>query len=403
LTNEQDPEDLYYSYRVLSKARLEDEDQLLEGLLMVLLNGIVARIKIGTKHILERTTEAALKNLKKITLGTYTHMVVKNSIKEGSDTYELLSRAAMVLQQRAFGDQLLEFPYKELQTLESEFIKIATGLRQLQSREAKNEEEALDELELEYDPKYPIQYVAWEHFTEGRIVNGLHKALGLGDIFKSGTGSSCKYWVLLGQECDIAVRRNGKRRNNLGYLVLLKKDVKDADKDLIYPSKWHPEMTDKLSGDQYKEFGAAYALNTHMIISMDVLDMCVYRRDGKALNVEYVSNYSLIHSSLDNHKQSQKTLLDHIENLLSEIPKNPKEPGEKSTAEAKKDIIRRLTLIKEAPGLENHIKITLESSKLMLNLERIGRLAPKHASDVYGAFIRYLGRTAHDLPFMRED
>jgi len=67
-----------------------------------------------------------------------------------------------------------------------------------------------------------------EVLEEGAPLNQLHAPLACGDVFESQTEPSRRY-IILAQPCDLMVRKNGERRNDVGLLVqVVEMDVMPA-------------------------------------------------------------------------------------------------------------------------------------------------------------------------------
>jgi len=67
-----------------------------------------------------------------------------------------------------------------------------------------------------------------EVLEEGAPLNQLHAPLACGDVFESQTEPSRRY-IVLAQPCDLMVRKNGERRNDVGLLVqVVEMDVMPA-------------------------------------------------------------------------------------------------------------------------------------------------------------------------------
>ena len=111
-----------------------------------------------------------------------------------------------------------------------------------------------------------------------------YSPLDVGDIFR--VGSQNKWFILLGQPCDLAIRSDGNRNNKFVNLVKVSRKEKS---DL---EKWKAKYPDKIPGylkmhvelscffDNTKYLAIA-SFDEILTVSLDVLDLAVLNENGK--------------------------------------------------------------------------------------------------------------------------
>jgi hypothetical protein len=125
-----------------------------------------------------------------------------------------------------------------------------------------------------YDTKIIPQLSTWkiqreEIYIEGENLNSYHYPIELGDIFEKTT--SPKKYILIGQPCDLMIRKEGERNRYIAEAILA--EIVNEKPE----NGWYYELPyfDKTTGNNYYvSFRKSYN------IELWILDLCVYQKDG---------------------------------------------------------------------------------------------------------------------------
>jgi hypothetical protein len=117
-----------------------------------------------------------------------------------------------------------------------------------------------------------------EILQDGGGLNAMHSPLVCGDIFELRARSSERY-VLIGQACDLMMRKKGSRRATLGFLFAVE-EKKPPQKDAKGPAP-EPAYRRFELGEIFGQ-GAAWQVDfqNRLVADLDVLDLAVFDPDG---------------------------------------------------------------------------------------------------------------------------
>lgn len=163
---------------------------------------VTNRIVSAMKKSIDETVSA----LNDLPVSALDRAVFENSLTEGASEIDVLSRILLIRQRTGIDADMAG----ALDEIHSPLARMRK-LRLLQPLPPVPEKDASLVLECRRD----------EVFLIGEILNALRSPLACGDVFlKDGDGAK-KYYVLLGQPCDIAVRNDGARSAHEGVFVKL--------------------------------------------------------------------------------------------------------------------------------------------------------------------------------------
>ena len=305
-------------------------------------------------------------------------VIFSSSRKEGSSEVDLLKRFIDIKNNQAVSDCF---------TNNTGVINKLSCIRKAQTAIPKNE--AIEKIE-----KF-AEYRDLELFDT--TVNNLHSPLSVGDIFNFGTEAKPKYWILIGQECDLQIRDDYKsRKTSEVFLVpvsekkpLTSEIVQTQAKSLTNPKKFADVLRD-FTGHQYHyqipilKSGAnidlSFRLNDAVAVNIEILDWCVYNDDGSLrispeLNTEYLM--SLLH--LPGWKKK-------LANDLSEITANEGIP-------AKYECFSFCN--------SSDFKVSKSEDSLMMKGKRVKRLRAPYKNELVQKFYAYKARNAFDHDFLK--
>ncbi|MGH9739744.1 MAG: hypothetical protein ACRD4X_14335 [Candidatus Acidiferrales bacterium] len=163
---------------------------------------VTNRIVSAMRNSIEETVSA----LNDLPVSALDRAVFENSLTEGASEIDVLSRI-LLIRQRTGIDAHMAGALDEIHSPLARMRK----LRLLQP---------LPEVPAK-DTRLVLECRRDEVFLIGEILNALRSPLACGDVFlKDGDGAK-KYYVLLGQPCDMAVRHDGARSAHEGVFVKL--------------------------------------------------------------------------------------------------------------------------------------------------------------------------------------
>lgn len=125
-------------------------------------------------------------------------------------------------------------------------------------------------------------------FDDPQSLSELHLPIEVGDIFKTypvgpeAVSRKARYWVLLGQACDLSIRRVGERANNVEALTLTQ--LRPQASSALIPrsldaQRMHPVGQFDVNDDQVWFINAA----EQIIVPAAAIDATVFGPDGRAV------------------------------------------------------------------------------------------------------------------------
>ena len=228
-----------------------------------------------------------------------------------------------------------------------------------------------------------------------------YSPLDVGDIFR--VGNQNKWFILLGQPCDLMIRSDGNRKNKFVNLVKVsRKEKSDLEKwKAKYPDrlpgylKMHAELSCFFDNTKYL---AIVSFDEILTVSMDMLDLAVLNENGKC---EINANEDLeipTHLTQGWYQRLSSIVNEYkmLHNRLSEYSK-----GIKAVDEAIRDSIWKSLMPKVA--LENSVlpEIPYENGTFDFKLVRVARYRQPGASNLLKLYTAYLSRDADDVDFLK--
>lgn len=342
----------------ISKKRFDVEknnDSIIKGIKNVIWLKQIESIKVMTNSIMETASITLREGLKEIDPATFDRMIIANSKEEGCWEFDYLSRIIQVYLNRGVKT--------EMKKLFPEFQKNTNSLRDLHDiTKSENVNKGIL-ISIEKDETYDdIDYI-----------NSIYSAVSNGDIFQIGN----KYFILLGQPCNLSIRDDGKRSYGLdqAFLLPLIKEGKKYSEELLHPF---------IDGFTY------VSMSNRQRISLSVLDLVAYNATGEA-----TIDLNINSAKLPGHEIMQDNLLrryDFIKEKIKDIK------GSYDLASADKCREEKLQLAKYfcrpfEMGDENIAKKPKhEDSKIMFNVKRVGRYNSYGAHVLLQQFMSYMSR-----------
>ena len=256
---------------------------------------LLSRLKLSTLNqeltqlaskAIQDATSGAFDRLLKMSMHEFLYAVTKSSQIEGVSELDTLLRLVAIEQRDALMQQVTNSQplRKALEALRGVNVEIrekelaaSTELKSLRSRE-----------------------VYWP----SDVVNKLHEPIALGDIFSVQTEEGTEYYMLLGNECDLMLRKDGTR--NAISVVMAKFEIAEEKGGLFYELECVCPEAPTMKVLRLTKFKTA---------SVDILDLCWLNLDGEctwSAQAEY-DKLNLL--------QSQKARLEELGTIISDSAK----------------------------------------------------------------------------------
>lgn len=158
----------------------------------------------------------------------------------------------------------------------------------------------------------PAQYdqIQWdEQFEDGESLASLASPVDIGDIFEFydlfNQGTPHRYYILLTQACDLSIRKNGRRSNDLTRVVLTELKQAAIDNEGAHrPLKSNQADLGPLLGSRKDLWRVQFA--SQIWVPVLALDACVTSGNGRAvISADDVTNKALPASWILRHKKMQ--------------------------------------------------------------------------------------------------
>ena len=217
-----------------------------------------------------------------------------------------------------------------------------------------------------------------------KTVNALHKSIDIGDIFEV----DGKYYVLVGQECDLSIRKNGKRKTEV--LEFVKAEIFDSTTKII---------DSKTTIEQIVIPKFPLSEGTMGYISIDcgkryygkpeIFDMCAYNESGESrinrhmpINSDIKSLLSpgliMLYSDIQNKYNSYL----EIKEMICDNDKFD-------------EFVKSVELSNKNNQVIGYTDFSSSSGEIIYNVKRIYRLR-KHAHLLHRLYLNYRGRQAEE-------
>lgn len=252
----------------------------------------------------------------------------------------------------------------------------------------------------------PTQYdqVQWdEQFEDGESLVSLASPLDIGDIFRFhdlfGEGRSQgkpRYYILLTQACDLSVRANGRRSNDLTRVVLteLKPAARD-DEGAYRPLKSNQADLGPLLGSRNGLWRVQFA--SQISVPVLALDACVTSGNGRAvISGTDVANRALPGSWIRRHEKMQAevrglvTKFQGMDSVLDAV-----QGREADVRQARRHLTAALLgTATNSKGLT--AKIDAPAVRIEFGVERFARVSDTTARGLLSLLLQHQSRPAFD-------
>ena len=369
-------------FYAISKKRFASNSQLSafsEGIKNVLSLKYIENLKKNSIEILEKSLKKSIDELRNISPKTFNQIIQKASNKEGIWEIDTFFRLFSIINN-----------YNNYETLTS-----STNVELFNNSIQKIR--SLDKVETGYfynhKDSHAVGLRSKEVFFEGKTLNKLHYPIANGDIFQIGT----RKYILLVQPCNLTLRSDGRRNYNYdkGIMIPLKEIESSKVNPITNQIIKNPNITNE------KKLCAIFP--NYKILSLNILDLCVFRDDGKCiidLKIDNIDGNTLIHSPWKiRYKKVLKEFRKHEKVFITHKKLETELTGEH------RNEARRLTPYFNKPycikdfSMGEHKVYNHQNQTLDFKIHRIKHYRERFSMDLLQGFLQYLSRNAFDIDF----
>jgi len=219
-----------------------------------------------------------------------------------------------------------------------------------------------------------------ELYEESSHLNQIHAPIELGDIFETNTGRSM---ILVGQPCDLMVRRNGKRAPDIGTATLLKIDEANPNAGLQKDGGFLSGARPTFELFAFNGGSSAWVLlDRPLIAPIEALDFCALSGDGASRMPLLGGEPEWITQSW---KQRHEVLVHDLTALVTDISAAPNN-------QAKRTCVKQFF----GPRLLESVKYETQDTEFHFDLLRTARLRAPYSRALLTRFAVHLSRDAFE-------
>lgn len=350
----------------ISKKRFDGDDEslMVQGLKNVIWLKQIEKVKEMAGNAVNEACAVFENGMKSIDPATFNRMVIASSKVEGCWEFESLSRIIMVYLNKGLK-----------QGIKKQFAEFQQNTNSIRALDGPNSSEIINDEILNL-----IRGGEW--FDEIDYVNQVYSPISNGDIFQVGN----KYYILLGQPCNLSIRPEGKRGYDLDQAFLLPLTTKDKAEEKLY-------LSEGTKGDFQYPFKNDYShilFSDRKRISLSLLDLVSYNANGLA---EIDINVNCDH--LDGREIMQENMLLRYNKILEKIAKykNACDTIDNKIEKRQKTAILRFFCKSYEMGDEKVVKKpTISGTMIKFDVKRVGRYNSYGAHVLLQQFMSYLSR-----------
>lgn len=350
----------------ISKKRFDGDDEslMVQGLKNVIWLKQIEKVKEMAGNAVNEACAVLENGMKSIDPATFNRMVIASSKVEGCWEFESLSRIIMVYLNKGLK-----------QGIKKQFAAFQQNTNSIRALDGPNSSEIINDEILNL-----IRSGEW--FDEIDYVNQVYSPISNGDIFQIGN----KYYILLGQPCNLSIRPEGKRGYDLDQAFLLPLTTKDKAEEKLY-------LSEGTKGDFQYPFKNDYfhiLFSDRKRVSLSLLDLVSYNANGLA---EIDINVNCDH--LDGREIMQENMLLRYNKILEKIAKykNACDTIDNKIEKRQKAAILRFFCKSYEMGDEKVVKKpTISGTMIKFDVKRVGRYNNYGAHVLLQQFMSYMSR-----------
>ena len=350
----------------ISKKRFDGDDEslMVQGLKNVIWLKQIEKVKEMAGNAVNEACAVLENGMKSIDPATFNRMVIASSKVEGCWEFESLSRIIMVYLNKGLK-----------QGIKKQFAAFQQNTNSIRALDGPNSSEIINDEILNL-----IRGGEW--FDEIDYVNQVYSPISNGDIFQIGN----KYYILLGQPCNLSIRPEGKRGYDLDQAFLLPLTTKDKAEEKLY-------LSEGTKGDFQYPFKNDYfhiLFSDRKRVSLSLLDLVSYNANGLA---EIDINVNCDH--LDGREIMQENMLLRYNKILEKIAKykNACDTIDNKIEKRQKAAILQFFCKSYEMGDEKVVKKpTISGTMIKFDVKRVGRYNSYGAHVLLQQFMSYMSR-----------
>lgn len=222
-----------------------------------------------------------------------------------------------------------------------------------------------------------------ENYEFGKYINGLHLPLEAGDIFQKTNVENGKYYILLAQPCDLAVRSDGKRHPNVNEGLLAEVTRSDGNRAFVEELPYFDV-----------DHNIKYFVHLRKIHNVDlsILDLCVYNDEGF---VKFTVGADYPKGIIPSWEKRYDVINEFHTKIFKSLELFANRKGENSEIRKIKETARSELKSKGKPFIAN---VNYSGSKKIVeyNCQRVARLCHPRALALVMKYSQCLTRPAHE-------
>lgn len=381
------------SFIFISKKQLRDNPlEFARRIKLTALSPKFKKLKEISSNIIEAAHSKAFKEVDKIDIYDFEHIIFQSSALEGIWEPDTLFRLFGIHHRSSA---------REMARSDDQLYELATNIRPISTV-------SIDSIDAPEHLSWQIRKL--ELYENSDYINNLRMPIELGDIFDVKLQNNLKRFILIAQPCDLMVRTSGKRKQTMtevtfaeiiGLEDIQRKDEKGdpLDQDAFFELPYFAEDRTK----RFVSFQKKYS------IKLSIIDLCVYQGNGFAfLDINDPCPKRLIPTWESHYKDSiakMKELIDQYEQINKACSKLLQEEAKQIL-----DLTRaRILALPEVFLLDRNEKTSLFTGDIDLvrkivsyNLKRSGRLCQEYSTALLAKFAAFLARDAFEHDFGRD-
>jgi len=253
-----------FRFSVVSKLQIGDwsdiDARFARAIYAVMTHRFTGEIAKAISQTVSNSANTTSLELSKQSVFDLDQALFENSTREGVPEFDVVLRIFRIRQRQAINDTLRQPDLQKRLRAARRFRKATVEMRKMWPPSGS-------------DMATFREWRRFEVLEDGAPLNQLHAALACGDVFESAPVPARRY-IFLAQPCDLMVRENGKRRNEVGYLAQV------VELDILAASSAATGRYYDIKG----VFGADRMWRVDFqkitVVNTSVIDLCVFNADG---------------------------------------------------------------------------------------------------------------------------
>ncbi|MBK9017981.1 MAG: hypothetical protein IPM82_30245 [Saprospiraceae bacterium] len=328
--------------------------------------------------MLEAAFSHAIDKVKKLDTYDFDHVVLATSYSEGVWEAFTFQRIAQILYDDAIHFEMVRQNY--VPQLNKD-LRVSKKIRELEFKHVV--------LSSPYTEKFKLRHQ--EFYLDGSVINPLHFPVENGDIFEIIRGKEKLQFILIGQECDLAIRADGKGKpEKEGIRKLQVGTLLRIDHAVGLDKHGHNFQLDYFILDTWKP--AWVEFNNPVFVDLNFLDLTAFHPDGLAQLTLTEELENINHLSFAWEKRYIR-IKEHLQTQINAARIKIKLVKGKHKNKLIPDLLPTFAF------LENLLSLTYKDDTISLGIQRIKRLRSPYSKNLLDKFTRYQSRgaDAHDF------